>query len=260
MDHFVQFLGLVLFISSSPGYEALLPAVDGSGNILKHDALILAPSGHLTFSGDGWKTGTLTQRDGIHTWDYGELHGDEISFETNGPGLSPPSFLIHINDDCCRVMGSVRTEYLQPDEIHSAATVLIDDGDANWSISRGGRVDTVVKMSSSGAELVVNVKSKKTGKVRYASLKDDAVIANFPIKYITTDNPPEDELHFMRYYQMVTFGFFCNTNPKRGNQCADTTEQYTARRHDPIIGIPNFKDGEEHLSAIDIACSNSQYP
>jgi hypothetical protein len=62
MDHFIQFLGLVLFISGSPGYEGILPVVDGKGSMLKHDALILAPIHTATFRGDGWKPAAPIRR------------------------------------------------------------------------------------------------------------------------------------------------------------------------------------------------------
>lgn len=257
MEHFVQFLGLVLFISANPGYHAILPMVDGSGGMPKHDAMILAPHGEITFTGPGWVTGTLTQRDLVTKWDFGELHGDTVEFVTTGPGLSPPSFLIHLNDDCCRTLGSVRTEYLQPDDRNAAAKVIIEDGDAGWSRKGGTRVDTVVKMTSAG---VLKVNVTKGGQTRHATIKKNAVIANFPRDYITTNNPPDHEHHFRRYYDMVTFGFFCSAIPAASTRCTDNVGLFTARKHDPVIEIPKFKAGELHIEALDIACSNSQYP
>ncbi len=68
------------------------------------------------------------------------------------------------------------------------------------------------------------------------------------------DNAVESAKHFKMYYDMVTFGFFCGTTPKLGTKCQSHTELYQARKFDPVLTTVSMTE------AIDIACSNSQYP
>lgn len=257
--HLIQFLGLVLFISTSPepGYEAILPAIPGDALTMRHDALILADANKSQFS-DNWPHGVLKSADGKY-WNYAELHGDIITFDEAAPPskLLPPAFLIHINDDCCRMMGSVRSEYLRDPAPQAMARVKVSDGEAGWS-KRCGRVDTIVTMrSSDGDNLVIHSYLNKEDRTLTLLKDGNAVIADFPKTYITDVIPDGAPSHFVHYYDMVTRGFLCSRIPSPTNACQPDLLNYTARE---TVPPPLRTVSTSCTEVVDIACSNSQYP
>jgi len=255
MEHLVQIVGLVLFVSTGAGFDAILPVINADAHVPRHDAFILAPKGTATF--DNWSHGTLVDRKG-NEWDYADLNGEKITFATNNGTMTKPVFLIHLNDGCCRMIGTVRNEYQTEDPSRVAARLVVTDGEAGWSKSYD-RIDTVLKLkTAAGTPLLLT--ATISGQMRKAYFKTDVVILNFPKKFVTTDLPASGHHHFNRYYDLVTFGMFCNKVPDKKSKCYDTTSSFPGLDYGSVIKIPVTKPGDIFPGGLDIACSNSQYP
>jgi len=252
MNNVIQFLGLIMFLSTTGGLEAILPTVPARGHVPQHDALILFEPGSATPT--NWTVDTLKDKN-AKDWNYVRLSGETIRFTSSAPTLTKPDFLSRLCNDCCRMCRNVRDEFSRLENpVDAAGHVELKHGDTGWTMDNG-RVDTVVDLTSSGALVIIGTLNTE---VRMLTFNKPArvVIANIPIDYITKLNPaasPDPE-HFKRYYDIVTFGFFCSAAPSTKEKCEPQTQNFPTRQKPPLLRIGSI------LTALDIDCSNSQYP
>lgn len=232
--------------------QAILPTVDAHGHRPKHDALILFEPAAATPT--NWPVNSLTDKHGKQ-WQFVRLNGETIHFTSSGPALTKPDFLSHLNDDCCRIIGSVRNKFARHDDPqHAAAHVELKHGDFGWD-SDNGRVDTIVDMTSTSPLVIVGTIGAE---VRFLAFNQPAkvVISNIPVDFITTSAPESSPDHFDRYYDLVTFGFFCGKAPStdKSKKCAGQVQNFPALEKTALLSIGSLTSG------LDIDCSNSQYP
>lgn len=270
MDHLIQFLGLILFVTRADHIEAIIPRISNQ-HVVAHQSFIAFR--HDTANTTNWPIQrTFIDRHDHLDWDYVVLDGETVRIANPDSPIGTLSFLPRLNDDCCRLVGTVRKKYAELDGTSAAGHVLISSGDAGYA-KDGTRIDTVVSMHTSEPLTVIAVKGSVVRSINFkAGVNARVVVGNFPIDEIEHGSPAgSDGAHFREYYRMLTFGFFCRATPFSKDQC---TAHENGKTKTPVvridkIGIVDLDDDRARhykhykfasLRSVEIDCSNTQYP
>ncbi len=229
----IQFTGLMLFLPQLNPVEVVIPRVRGDQFIGRHRAYIAFRSKDADCD---WDTTALPDH---KDFSFFPLTGETIYLNCGGMPLEFMPFLPELKKYCPRV-AELSPKYATHESQDTAGHVILTGGDIGWHVPQSGRIDTVIEMISKDPLTLTGIKGGQTRFLRF----HDKVTAGLVIGN-TDINPIPMPHDFLFYFRMFEAGGPCMGLPSSANP---------DKNPKPKEAVLDVK------YALDIACSNSQYP
>ena len=252
----IHFSGLMVFLTMENPPKVIIPKVASNGPIGEHIAYIAFRKNKAVVS--GWNTPPQDFPPNTAEFYWVPLEGETITFSHGGGSLRFGDFLPHLKYKYCSSLNALKDIYKTGDG--AAARVILQGGDdIGWHVTPRKRIETVVFMHSNDYVSTLTA-TAKNGATKTLTFNGEAniIIGNSDkgdlydaqaSKQKASQNALVHSDDFLFYYDMFDEHTGCYATPQEHDADNNPNEK------DPIIELP-----PPPVGAIDIACSNSQYP
>ncbi len=249
----IHFSGLMVFLTYENPVKVIIPKVKVSGSIGEHVAYIAFRKNKAQVS--GW-TPTPFKPNTTEFYQV-TLDGDEtITLNQGGAPLRFGEFLPRLKKKYCSGLNTMKDAYKNgPD---AARVILTGGDDVGWHVTHLKRIETIVVMHSGDYPLTLTATNSSGTKTLVFRGEANIIIGNSDkadiaaTANVLTSEEDANSISrvddFLFYYQMFEENAGCTASPNDSDADGNPNEK------DPVVELP------PPTRAIDIACSNSQYP